>query len=239
MKRRWIVILISIMLVSMSGCVETIELDDEQEAKFIGYSVYAVLEHDNNYMIGLNNVPIEESTEDSSEGVDEPQTPDNGNSSGESNNGSNNGGSNGSSAEMVSMNKALGIDGISVIYTDLVVCDSFPEYDGTPAFMIKAFEGNKFVVLKFNITNTTGSDMQLDLSPEKLSFKGIFNNTVKIDSRRTLLPEAMNTYDGTIKAGETIETVLVYEMSEGYTSSLTNIVLEIKSESGTSSVRIK
>lgn len=239
MKRKLFVILASVMLFTMSGCVEKIDLDEEQEAKFIGYSVYAVLEHDKNYMIGLNTV--EDSADDSAEpstdsqqGTTEPGTQ---NPTGGENNGET--GNSGSTATTVSMDEALAIDGISVRYKNFEVCDIYPKSDGTPVFTIKAYSGHKLVVLKFDMTNTTDADMNVDIHSKDFIFKGIFNKSIKTNAHITLLPEAMNTYNSTIKAGETVETVLVFEMSDGYVTNLSDIQLEIKSESGSKSVKIQ
>ena len=105
--------------------------------------------------------------------------------------------------------------------------------------MIKAVSGKKLVVLKFDITNSTDSDMKVDLSSKKLSFKGIFNGSVKTNVLVTLLPEALNTFDDVIPAGGTIQTVLVFEISESYADNLTTVTVEVKSESGTKSIKLK
>ena len=65
------------------------------------------------------------------------------------------------------------------------------------------------------------------------------DNSIKTIAQVTLLPEALNTFKETIPAGKTVETVLVFEMTEANANNLTNIVLEIKSSKGTNTVNIK
>ena len=72
-----------------------------------------------------------------------------------------------------------------------------------------------------------------------LKIKGIFNKSIKTIAQVTLLPEALNTFKETIPAGKTVQTVLVFEMTETNANNLTSIVLEIKSSNGTNSVNIK
>ena len=103
----------------------------------------------------------------------------------------------------------------------------------------KAFTGNKLVVLKFDVTNTTDSDVSLDMATKDLKIKGIFNKSIKTIAQVTLLPEALNTFKETIPAGKTVQTVLVFEMTETNANNLTSIVLDIKSSKGTNSVNIK
>lgn len=238
MKKKIIVILISLMMSAVTGCVEAINLDNEQEDKFLGYVVYSVLEHDNNYMVGLNTV--EPSTEPQTEtvapdsGIEEPTT-----SGGDKTTSGGDGNGSDSPVILSNMERALGVNNLSFKFTEYKVCDSYPEADGTPAFAMTALSGNKLVVVKFNVTNTSDGDVLLDVSSKKLSFKGIFNKSVKTAALVTLLPEALNTFSETIPAGKTVETVLVFEMREASVQNITEIMLDIKSESGTNSVQIK
>ena len=66
-----------------------------------------------------------------------------------------------------------------------------------------------------------------------------FNKSIKTIAQVTLLPEALNTFKATIPAGKTVQTVLVFEMTETNANNLTSIVLDIKSSKGTNSVNIK
>ena len=236
MRKKCLIILTAITILGMTGCMKKIDLTDEQESKLISYSVLAVLEHDKNYMIGLNKVELETEpeTEETTSGKGESQGTTTTDPSG-------NGSSTGDEGTTVTttMADALGLEGVSVTYSGIAVCDQFPEADGTPAFVIKALSGHKLVVLKFDVTNDTGSDMKIDMTSKENAYKGIFNKSIKTNALVTLLPEALNTFSETIPAGKTVQTVMVFEMSDGYVNDLSSIVLEFKSESGTKSVKIK
>ena len=239
MKRKILVVSIVYMLLTMVGCVEAIDLDEHQQDMFVGYAVNSVLEYDKNYMVGLNDVEInveEESTEDSSvetptKGDSENQTTDKPSTDKPV--------VENPSVVTTTMERALGLSGVSVTYTGVVVGDVYPEVQGEPVFALKAFTGNKLVVLKFDVTNTTDSDISLDMAAKDLKIKGIFNKSIKTIAQVTLLPEALNTFKETIPAGKTVQTVLVFEMTETNANNLTSIVLEIKSSKGTNSVNIK
>ena len=242
MRKKMLLVLLAIMAVGTTGCVEAIELDEEQEAKFIQYSVYSVLEHDKNYLVNLEQIKVSEVVDDgiyeepTTEGTQQEPTTDD---SGDSNN--QQGGSENSSNTVTvsSINEAIGIEGLDFSYKGMTVYDSYPESDGTPVFVIKAVPGQKLVILNFEMTNTTGADLKVDIASMDLYFKGVFNNSIKTNALVTLLPEALNTYISTIPAGETVNTVLVYEMSDGYVNNLTEITIDVKSESGTKSIKIQ
>lgn len=223
-------------MANIVGCVKGVDLDETQQDKLVGYAVYSVLEHDKNYMVGLNDVE-ELMAEDTTEqpGSDTPTQ------------GNDNKPSTGSdslvddkpSVVTTTMEKALDVDGLSIKYTDVVVDDVYPRVEGEPAFALKAFTGNRLVVLQFNVTNTTNSDISLDMASKNLTIKGTFNNSIKTIAQVTLLPEALNTLKETIPAGKTVQAVLVFEMTEANANNLASIVLDIKSSKGTNQVNIK
>ncbi len=243
MKRKILLVSIVYMLANMLGCVEAIDLDDAQQDKFVGYSVYSVLEHDKNYMVSLNEVEEPSSEEEKDTQGNENQTPSN---TEKPTTDSGDKFPTGSDKPVVdnpsvttTMERALDVDGLDIKYTGVVVDDVYPRVEGEPVFALKAFTGNRLVVLKFDVTNTTNSDMALDMSSKKLTIKGIFNKSIKTIAQVTLLPEALNTFKATIPAGKTVQTVLVFEMTETNANNLTSIVLDIKSSKGTNSVNIK
>ncbi|MEE0686626.1 MAG: DUF5067 domain-containing protein [Lachnospiraceae bacterium] len=236
MKRKILLISIIYIMANIVGCVKGVDLDETQQDKLVGYAVYSVLEHDKNYMVGLNDVE-ELMAEDTTEqpGSDTPTQ------------GNDNKPSTGSdslvddkpSVVTTTMEKALDVDGLSIKYTDVVVDDVYPRVEGEPAFALKAFTGNRLVVLQFNVTNTTNSDISLDMASKNLTIKGTFNNSIKTIAQVTLLPEALNTLKETIPAGKTVQAVLVFEMTEANANNLASIVLDIKSSKGTNQVNIK
>ena len=230
MRKKLLLVLLSVMMVGVTGCVETIELDEEQEDKFIQYSVFSVLEHDKNYLVNLEQIKLEPILDENA-GYEEPTT--------DSSGGNNNQGGSSSAVTVNNMSEAIGVAGVSFTYKGMKVCDSYPENDGTPVFVIKAVPGQKLVVLNFEMKNTTGSELKVDISSLNLYFKGVFNDSIKTNALVTLLPEALNTYISTIPAGGTVNTVLVYEMSDGYVNNLSEITIDVKSDKGTKSIKIQ
>ena len=165
MKRKILLVSIIYMLATMSGCVEALDLDETQQDKFVGYVVYSVLEHDKNYMVGLNDV-VEDVTDnvaddfdDEQPSVEQPTVEDSTSSSTENNNIT----VDKEPAITTTMDRALDVEGVSVKYTGVIVDDVFPKAEGEPVFALKAYTGNKLVVLKFDVTNTTNSDITLDM----------------------------------------------------------------------------
>lgn len=250
MKKKWLLAALSVcMLASATGCVEVIELDREQQDKFVQYSVYSVLQHDKNYLVKLENAndnyltvpdsqkPVPElptvKPDDGGDSSVEKPTPEKPTPEKPS------GGGTSTSVKVDNLAEAFELEGVTLKYNGFKVCGSYPESDGIPSFVIKAVQGKKLVVLKFDMVNTSGKDLKLDISSKDMSVKGIFNNSVRTNALVTLLPEALNTYIGTIPAGGQIEAVLVFEMSDGYIQNLSEITIDVKSEKGSKSIKLQ
>lgn len=242
MRKKVLLVLLSLGIVGTTGCVQSVELDEEEEDKIVQYAVFSVLEHDKNYLVNLEHVDLgdiedtseEPTTENTTEETTTDQSGNNGNTG---NSGKNEG--DGNAVTVSNMSEAIGIEGITFTYTGMTVCDSYPENNGEPAFVIKAVSGKKLVVLNFEVTNTTDSEIKVDVASMDLYFKGVFNKSIKTNALVTLLPEALNTYISIIQPGEKVNAVLVYEMSDGYVNNLSEITIDVKSESGTKSIKVQ
>ena len=239
MKKKLLCAFLLISVFCMTGCIEKINLDEKQQEKFIQYSVYSVLEHDKNYLVELETIKETEEIptsepESSTKPTEESTTVDEQvNSSGNANE------NNSTGVTVNNFSDALEVEGIEFMYKGFEVCSSFPEIDGTPVFVIKAVEGKRLVVLNFDMKNTTNKDIKLDISAKKLTFKGIFNNSVKTNALVTLLPEAINTYISTIPAGKTVSGVIVFEMADKYVQDISSITMDVISSDGTKSIKLK
>ena len=238
MKKKILIALSLIMAFSATGCVESIDLEKEDENMAVQYMVYSVLEHDKNYLVNLEagattTKPEEEKEEETTTKAPEKEEETNGN-------GSNSRSTNqGTSVTTYTMGEALGIKGIDVSYTGYKVCDDYPGDADSLAFVIKAVEGKNLVVLNFDMKNTTSSDISVDIASMKTVFRGVFSNTTKTNAMVTLLPDALNTYKGTVKAGEIVKTVLIFEINEKSTLDISSITVDVKSGEKTKSVKIK
>ncbi len=238
MKKKLLIGLSLIMALSATGCVQRVELEGEDEAKVIQYMVYAALEHDKNYLVNLEQGATTSQMEPDTDEQETTTAPTEDET--DDNSGTNTGTDNeGTTVTTSTIGDALAIDGVAITYTGYSVCDSYPAEGDALAFVIKAVEGKNLVVLNFDMKNTTGSDIAVDIASMEVYFRGIFSNTTKTNAMVTLLTDALNTYKGTLKAGETVKTVLIFEMSEKATLDISSITVDVKSGDETKSVKIK
>ena len=226
--------IIGCMMTCLYGCSK-VNLSDEEEALYVAYAAGVVVNHDNNYILNLKDVEIETETE-TTWNYEKPGTTLPNQSQG---------GNNGNNEEETTaiivntdLNPVINMTGLDVTYKDYEITKQYPNGDNL-SFVMKAVDGSNLVVLKFNVKNTTSSDIDADFLGQKIRFKGIFNGNVMANCQTTLLNNAMNTYSGTIPAGSTQELVLIYEVSDNSLTNISTIKLEIKNEDLSDTIILK
>lgn len=215
-----------------------INLSKDDEKLVVDYAANVVLKHDRNYQNKIENVTIEPETETVWHSEEENTT-----TATENNNNNNNNNSNGESETTVlnvetDLNSILKLEGLDVTYYDYVVTSTYPQEQNL-SFVINAASGNNLIVVKLNVKNTTSSDISLNMLNKKIKFKGIFNSQVKTNCQTTMLGSAFNTFSGTIKASETKEMVLIFEVSKNSLQNISTIKLEITNDEDSETIILK
>lgn len=137
-----------------------------------------------------------------------------------------------------SIDEFLGLTGVSITYTGHELTDSYPpEAADEVYFFMSATENNKLLVLKFQVENTTGGDMELDFAHSQTRYKIVVNGTEQ-NALTTMLLNDMAYYEGTLAAGESIELVLVGEVSNEQADQITSLELTMKSVDDTATISL-
>ena len=128
--------------------------------------------------------------------------------------------------------QVLGTDGFDIKYRSYEVCDRYPSTDaeeGELFFSMKAGPGNKLLVLKLDITNTSGQEAVFDtLSMTDLNCKIIINGT---DTQRAYVSMLENDFlaiNRTFIGAETYEAAIITEMPEDKAMAVTTAELQLK-----------
>lgn len=123
---------------------------------------------------------------------------------------------------------------LSVTYTGSYVADNYVE---GAAYSVDAEEGKTFYVMQFAITNTTDAEVVLDNASVNPIFK-LVSGDVSVKSEVTFLTTDFSTYQGTIPAGETVENILLFEVSEAQAGQITAPTLQITVDNETKNVKL-
>lgn len=243
LKRKLILLLIAVAVcLGLSGCGPDplIELTDEQREEIVCFSAHIIGEFNKSQPEGLTSLSafqlknidkelaeidappiIKDDSDYTSEDFDDND--DNYDSS--------------SVGEKSSFTDVIGVSGIKATVKGYEIRNDYVKGD---AFAMTPKAGNKFLVVKIKLKNTSKKKIKLDLMERN------FNVSCKINSGgnrvtavNTLLPEDFINYEGSIKSGKSVNTVLIFEINESISSSIENIVICIGNGDKTQNIRIK
>lgn len=133
-----------------------------------------------------------------------------------------------------------GADGFRIDYLGHTVCDSYPEDDGSNmVFAMDATAGNKLLVLRFTVENTTAEDKELNMLDLDTRFRIGINDGSMESALSTLLLDDLSSYKDVIPSGNAIVLVLTREITEEEAASVQTISLSMRNESGSATTSLE
>lgn len=110
-----------------------------------------------------------------------------------------------------------GIQDVTFQYTGFELTDSYPAaIEGEDLFFaMDATEGSELLVLKFMATNTSDSDITLNMIDYGARFRISVNGENGKGALATMLLNDMQTYDEVLPAGSSVELISIAEVPQG------------------------
>ena len=223
MTGKRIKIMASVLTVAtvMTGCGTKIyDMTDEEQQLIVNYSAYALSKHNIYQPDGMTSATEAETEEqDTSAAETETETADE-KTSEKTDTGHENGNSGQSqqtaqetkpTMQTVSLAQAIGYDGLSVSYAGLTTEETYKEGS---YYSMEAGAGNTYAVLKFTLSNTTGTDMNVDLFTNTGKYRAAFSGGKEYEAEGSFLTYALNTFQGTIAAGQSVDVVLLFKVPQ-------------------------
>ena len=231
--RRYLAIGIVAMSLLLSGCGNPIyELTEDEEALIVNYAAYILAKHNVYQQDGISNVYIgdieseEDSKDTSTQKPDDTQLPSEGNSEGNTEKPADN---------AVSIADAVELPvGLSISYVNSSIIDHVKEGDG---YSVDAGEGFTFYVMTFKIENTTEQDIAIDNASIHPVFK-LSCGKVNTKSSVSFLSADLSTYQNVVKAGESVETFLLFKVNAADAEKIINPTLQITIDDVTKNVEL-
>ena len=235
--RPFIILLAGTLLVSLSGCGNTIPaLSEEQEALVVEYASTAVLKHDANYqgkLVDLSTLsneeetPEEETTQEPVEEADIPKEPEQMQESQQDV----------FSAEQAEAEiqadaeQILGLQDVSLTYSGYEVDEFYPKNGNEIYFVMNATPGNNLLVVKFTLRNLLNEEQDIQIQPGTVRVKIIMNGEEE-NALTTMLLNDLATYQGTLGPNEETELVVVGEYPVEDLQVIDSLSVKLKNESG-------
>ena len=231
--RRYLAIGIAAMSLLLSGCGTPLyELTEDEEALIVNYAAYILAKHNVYQQDGISNVYIEglESEEDSkdtsTQKPEDTQRPSGGDVNGDGEKPADN---------TVSIADAVELPvGLTISYVTSSVMDYIKEGEG---YSVDAGEGFTFYVMTFKIENTTSQDIAIDNAAIHPVFK-LSSGSINTKSSVSFLSADVSTYQNTIGAGETVETMLLFKVNAEDAQKIANPTLQITIDNVTKNVEL-
>ncbi len=109
------------------------------------------------------------------------------------------------------LTEAFGIDGLEFYMNNLMVTD---EYVATDFYVMAASEGMQYCIVTFDVLNSSGSDVRVDMLGSGMSYSLTINGIYSSTAQTTVLENDLTTFQGTIKQGTKESMVIVFQFKE-------------------------
>ncbi len=107
------------------------------------------------------------------------------------------------------------IEGAVISYTGYEIKDSYPDSGGDDLFFaMNASTGCKLLIINFDVVNTGGGDLSIDMVSKESKFRVSINGAMPKYALTTMLMNDLASYIGTIPSGSSENLVLVCEIPE-------------------------
>lgn len=128
----------------------------------------------------------------------------------------------------VNIGQFLELEQVSVSCNGIEFKDAYPDSGDELFFALNASPGCRLAIVHLTLTNTGGSDVNVDIFNKEPRFKLSINGGEYHNTMTTLLENDFSVYAGTLAPGQTTDAVLVADIKEEECSQVNEAVLSIR-----------
>lgn len=134
----------------------------------------------------------------------------------------------------------IGMEGVSICYDSYSIVDYYPSYDQEGTFIyLEAEDGYQLLVVRFDLKNLTGQNLEVDLLNAELEYKLLMNGTKAARPMLTILIDDLGTYRSTIAAGDEQSAVLIFQISDALTDDIETLELQASYQERSGTIHIQ
>lgn len=221
-KRMQFLTILLASTVVLGGCGTSLyELTDDEEDLIVSAAAQAVAKHNVFQMEGITDVEPETETQmqENTTEQDTQQVQE------ETNTNTHTGGTQtDTQTKEIALSDLLGKN-LKVSYKGYSTASSYQEGD---YFSVNATSGKTLIIMNINVKNTGKKNTKIDMLSKDVTFYGCFNGTDRIVEKKILSTKNLSTYQGKIKPGKSIKTVLVFEVSKKQADEISTQDLQVE-----------
>lgn len=136
----------------------------------------------------------------------------------------------------LTLTEALSVPNVEFSYHDYSTTASYRQGD---FFSLDASNGNVFLILNVNMTNTGSEAVECDLLDKQPSFILNLNGESGVQNEMTMLTNDLSTYKGTLEPGQTEAVVLLFEVPQETAENVSSMMLNLQSNGGITEIILK
>ena len=219
-KRMQFLAILLASTVVLGGCGTSLyELTDDEEDLIVSAAAQAVAKHNVFQMDGITDVETETQMQENTTEQDTQQVQE------ETNTNTNTGGTKtDTQTKEIALSDLLGKN-LKVSYKGYSTASSYQEGD---YFSVNAASGKTLIIMNINVKNTGKKNTKIDMLSKDVTFYGCFNGTDRMVEKKILSTKNLSTYQGKIKPGKSIKTVLVFEVSKKQADEISTQDLQVE-----------
>ncbi|MCR5420720.1 MAG: hypothetical protein K6E98_06935 [Lachnospiraceae bacterium] len=125
--------------------------------------------------------------------------------------------------------EAIGIDGLDISYSGIEIVDVYPKTtEESFTFSMQAEEGNKLMVVHFNVANISEQAVVCDMMDKDIKFRALVNGSLRVNEQMTILLNDLKSYSETLEVGQVNDAVLVFSVDEDTATQVNTLDLIVK-----------
>lgn len=229
-KRVCLVALFIGLGVFVSGCGDKNKLTDDESAIVAQYCADLILKYDRGYDVKYSSLYLSSTDSSSENESEESSTADTQQTTSITTTAQGSQGSGEVSNEeyVTDISDIYGDEGISVQYVGYDFLSKYPETTGKDVVTyVDANSGMELIVVRFKITNNSGSDKTIDYLSKNINYQIVLNNTKAAKPMITLLLDDLSSLETTISNGESTDAVLVFQISQSLKSNINSLRIDV------------
>lgn len=234
-KRKYHGLILLLVLVGLLGGCGTplYELTEDEEDIIVSYAAYAVSKHNIFQKDGYINVSPQEEQTETETAQEQNGSQDSGQSAGA---GENAAVAQKDDMEEISLAEAVGhASDLNISYQGFEVSENYNEGN---YFSLGADEGKTFLVMKIRMENDGSSKVKVNNVASGPEFKCSYDGENYISAEATFALKVFSSYEGSIKAGEYVDTVLLFQIDKEQAANVNTLLLTVTVDGTTKKVKL-
>lgn len=217
---------------ALTGCgEEPYELEDNEREIIVNYAAHIIAKYNVKQPEGYRYVYVpeeetllEEEEEQPAEETDQTEQP----AEGEPAESADSQGEGASQEPSVTLSEALGLTDINAVYTGAELTDNYNS--------VVPDAGKKLLILHVTLQNPGTEDADCDILSLLPTFRAKVNGTEETTAELTILTENLSTWEDPIPAGGSVDTIILFQLSDTQISSVDQLEMKVTVGQNTSRV---